>query len=93
MTEGYTTSVALFVLWATTVFFLIVFLLKSKVFNFSKSAIFQSVMWKIELRKNGLGPNAPPVEGKWMHGALLKFHENYAGGKRLKFLGDSEIKV
>ena len=47
----------------------------------------------MELRKNGLGPNAPPVDGKWMHGALLKFHENYAGGKRLKFLGDSEIKV
>ena len=47
----------------------------------------------MELRKNGLGPNAPPVQGKWMHGALLKFHENYSGGKRLKFLGDAEIKV
>ena len=47
----------------------------------------------MELRRNGLSPNTPPVEGKWMHGALLKFHENYSGGKRHKFLGDSEIKV
>ena len=47
----------------------------------------------MELRCNGMGPNAAPVQGKWMHGALLKFHENYSGGKRLKCLGDSEIKA
>ena len=47
----------------------------------------------MKLRENGLSPDSEPVVGKWMHGALLKFHDNYQGGANLKNLGDPGIKV
>ena len=47
----------------------------------------------MKLRKNGLAPNSGPVIGKWMHGALLKFHDNYRNSSNHENLGDSNIKV
>jgi len=47
----------------------------------------------MKLRENGLSPNSGPVLGKWMHGALLKFHDNYRKGTNHQNLGDPNIKV
>ena len=47
----------------------------------------------MKLRESGIAPNSQPVEGKWMHGSLLRFHENYRSRVSHENLGDQNITV
>ena len=60
---------------------------KRTVYNLEKRNEF------MKLRESGRAPNSEPVQGKWMHGSLLRFHENYRDRVSHENLGDQNIKV